>query len=315
MLAVKADNLSKSYGDFECLRACNLEVPEGCVFGLLGPNGAGKSTLLRTLLGYLKVSSGSAEVCGYDVSTQSLEVRKSTAYLPGDARLYRAMKGRAVLDLFAGLHPHSTLESCLAVAKRLELDTTRRVMFMSTGMRQKLALSIVLGCRAPLVILDEPTANLDPNVRSTVLELVREVRDDGRTVVLSSHIFSDIDETCDQVAILRRGEFVAEQEMASLDQLHVVNGEVEAGAIERVRYEVEKSGFVRHLISGAIDGDESNSQSTQVELHLTGEPGNWLSWLSELGLSRTTIEKSGIRTIYQQFHSGESLQHQDGTAR
>lgn len=299
MDAVSVNQLSKSFGSVTPLRGCTFSVPAGCVFGLLGQNGAGKTTLLRTLLGYLHPSSGGAKVCGYDILTQSLAVRSSVSYLPGDARLYRTLKGRAVLELFAGLHHFGNFEHSLQIAKRLDLDIHRRVMFMSTGMRQKLALALVMGCRAPLVILDEPTANLDPNVREVVLELVREVRDDGRTVILSSHIFSDIDDTCDRVAVLRGGDIVVQQDMHQLGKLHIVTGEWSGPTSEAKDRICNLPAILHAFVSRA-------ETQLAVELHIQGEPNTWMTQLAELNLRSLSIERAGIRAVYQRFHDTNS---------
>ena len=301
MLAIQCRQICKSFGQVTPLETCNLDVPTGIVFGLLGKNGAGKTTLLRTLLGYLRPTSGTAKVCGFDIVSHSLQVRASSSYLPGDARLYRTMRGDSLLKLFAGLHQLGDFEASLNVAKRLDLDLKRRVMFMSTGMRQKLALSVVLGCQAPLVVLDEPTANLDPNVRATVLELVRETRDAGRTVVLSSHIFSDIDETCDRVAILKDGVIVVEQLMQDIGKLHVVT--VELPDNDTAHEELARN--VQHdFVERALVAKESRGEA---ELHLLGEPKQWMPWLLEQEFSNVQIERAGIRAIYQRHHSSRTL--------
>jgi ABC-2 type transport system ATP-binding protein len=303
MWAVETRELRKAYGSFESLVACNLEIPAGCVFGLLGPNGAGKTTLLRTLLGFLRPTSGAGWIDGFDIVHQSVLVRQQVAYLPADARLYRSLRGYSVIELFSGLHPHGSTTKSLEIARRLELDLSRRVMFMSTGMRQKLAIAVTLGCTAPLVVLDEPTANLDPNVRSEVLELVKEIREQGRTVMLSSHIFSDIDETCDRVVIMRNGRVVARQSMDQLEQLHIVTGTFPNGLsqLEATRLTAEE--FVE--FSQEVPPENPHAR---VELHLKGSPNDWLGWLESLRMGDLQIERAGIRAIYRRFHlpaSGE----------
>lgn len=295
MDAVQVQELSKSYGHFVCLRKCNFQVKSGTVFGLLGPNGAGKSTLIRTLLGLLRPTSGTASVCGFDIRTQNADVRRSTSYLPGDPRLFRTMKGHNVLELMAGLHPHGSLQESRDVARRLELDLGRRVMFMSTGMRQKLALSAIVGCQAPVLILDEPTANLDPNVRATVLQLIRERRAAGRTVLLSSHIFGDIDETCDQVAIMRSGEIVAEHTMRSNEKTHVITFTTTAPInIDNLK-DLPHVSFVKEL-------GPTEETSSRFEVHCPGEPNLWMSWLQAQNWSDIRIEVAGIRAIYGRHH-------------
>ena len=192
-MIVFSENLSKSYGTFRALTDCNISVKSSEVFGLLGPNGAGKTTLLRTLLGFIKPTSGQACIAGFDCASQSVQVRQRTAYLPGEARLFRRMRGHHVLDFFSRLRADCDRKKCFTIAERLQLDYTRQVSRMSTGMRQKLALSMVLAIDCPLVILDEPTANLDPSARAEVLELVLEARNTGRTVIFSSHVLAEIE--------------------------------------------------------------------------------------------------------------------------
>ena len=284
--------LTKSFGDFVALADCDLQVPSGSIVGLLGPNGAGKTTLLRTLLGFQRPSGGKALVCGYDCVQESLKVRQQIAYLPGDARLFRSLTGRGILEIFSGLSPHGDLARSQRAAERLDLDLRRRVMFMSTGMRQKLALAIVLGSIAPLVILDEPTANLDPNVRGEVIQMVREIRQSGRTAVMSSHIFSDIEDTCNDVVILRGGRLVHTQCLSELDELHLVLARIADDANDSLPESWPE--FVKqHTRTGP-----------SLELQLNGPPQAWLEWLGRLPLTDMRIERANIRSIYERFHRG-----------
>ena len=302
MWAVETRELSKSFGSIHSLINCDLQIATGCVFGLLGPNGAGKTTLLRTLLGFLRPTRGSGTIAGFDILRDNLRARRQVAYLPGDARLMRSMRGDRLLKWFSGLHPYGSWDTAREVAQRLDLDLSRRVMFMSTGMRQKLALSIVLGCQAPIVMLDEPTANLDPNVRQTVLQLIREIRAQGRTVILSSHIFDDIDESCDQVAILKSGELVGRVDMAELQHTHWVSGEVASDASrspQQWQALVERQPLIvsHHVRRSAATGE-------QIELQFQGEPQQWFQWVAALQLKNMLIQRGGIRAIYERYHHG-----------
>lgn len=205
-LAIETRELTKIYGEFRALDGLNLKVPEGSLFGLLGPNGAGKTTLLRVLFGYIKATNGTASVFGIPAELDSQKVRSIGAYLPAEAKLFRAMKGSKVLKLFTELHPHGNYKLATSIAERLKLDTSRHVGFMSTGMRQKLALACVLAIQCRLLILDEPTANLDPTVRNEVLSIVKEAHQSGSTIVFSSHLLDEVDELCDQAAIVSHGK-------------------------------------------------------------------------------------------------------------
>ncbi|MFO1064552.1 MAG: ABC transporter ATP-binding protein [Pirellulales bacterium] len=280
------------------LHQCNLKVTPGIITGLLGPNGAGKTTLLRTLMGFQRPTSGSASVCGFDCEKHSIEVRRRTAYLPGDARLFRSMTGRSVLEIFAGLSPHGDLGRCRRAAERLELDLSRLVMFMSTGMRQKLAIAIVLGSSAPLLILDEPTANLDPSVRNEVMSMVKEANREGRSVLLSSHIFSDIDDTCAEVVIMKEGRLVHQQSTADLKNLHIVRctglqaEDASANPFSRL---VEPSVAPKFLV-------HHYRSSEGWEFHLTGDAKHWLSWVQQLPAADLRIQSAGVRALYERFH-------------
>jgi ABC-2 type transport system ATP-binding protein len=295
-MLVHTDRLTKRYGDFTALDACSLSVPAGEVFGLLGPNGAGKTTLLRLLLGYLKPTSGSAMVAGHDAVADSLGVRGRVAYLPGEARLFRRMNGREVLDFFAQLRPTCSRAAAAAVADRLGLDVSRQVARMSTGMRQKLALAAVLATDVPLVILDEPTANLDPTARAEVLDLVREANAAGKTVIFSSHVLSEVEETCGRVAIMRDGRLVHEQSIAEIRRGHRIRARL-AGGFAGV-----PEGFDGHVRVVAQRHDAAGVERLVLEAAESLQP--LLGWLATLPLEEVEIEPIGLAAVYDRFHRG-----------
>jgi ABC-2 type transport system ATP-binding protein len=288
-MLVRTAALTKRYGDFAALDGCTLHVNEGEVFGLLGPNGAGKTTLLRLLLGYLAPTSGSAEVAGFDCAGRSLDVRARTAYLPGEARLFRRMNGHAVLDFFADLRPECRRATATRVAERLALDCSRQVARMSTGMRQKLALAVVLATDVPLVILDEPTANLDPTARAEVLDLVREARAAGRTVIFSSHVLSEVEETCGRVVIMRAGRVVHEQSIADLRRGHRIHADLQ-GTFPGVPAE-----FAGRLAATVEAG-------SRVVLETEEPLAPLLGWLATLPLAEVRVEPVGLQAVYDRFH-------------
>ena len=266
-----------------------MSVRRGEIFGLLGPNGAGKSTLIRLLLGFLQPTSGSARVDGLDVADDGVNLRRRVAYLPGDARLPRHLKGDGVLRFFADIHPGGDFDRSRRIADDLELDRSRRVGFMSTGMRQKLALAVVLGLDTPLLILDEPTANLDPSVRSRILDLVIGARAAGRTVMLSSHVLSEIEDTCDRVMFLRRGEVAKKLIMSDLFQRHRVWAEAAA------EQSIEVPPSVADRVSVVRTGE-------RVRMDVSGDLAAVLPWISDQSLRRLRIEPLGLRTIYNEVH-------------
>jgi len=293
---VQTWQLTKRYGDFDALVDCSVQVPRGEIFGLLGPNGAGKTTLIRLLLGLLRPTSGRSVIEGLSPQEDGVAMRERVAYLPGDARLPRHMRGGGVLRFFADLHPQGDRERSFQIADRLELDIGRHVAFMSTGMRQKLALAVVLGLRTPLLILDEPTANLDPTIRAKVLDLVREARDQGRTVMLSSHVMSEIEDTCDRVVFLRRGRLVHQLLISDLYQRHRISA-ITPSAPVNVPPELAAQVQVRTLASPRGHGD------AKIELDTAGDLGPLLSWIDSLHLQRVRIEPLGLQAVYDAVHS------------
>ncbi len=289
---IRCQGLTKRYGDFAALSDCTLDVPRGQIFGLLGPNGAGKTTLIRTLLGFIRRSAGTCTVDGLDPASDSLTVRRRVAYLPGDARLPRHMRGAAVLKFFAKLHSAGDWDRSMAVADTLELDLRRHVAFMSTGMRQKLALAVVFGPRTPLLILDEPTANLDPSVRAAVLDLIRVEHAGGRTVMFSSHVLSEIEETCASVAFLRRGRLARELRLSDLNQRHRIAGRIGAGELVEVPAEL-------------TDAVEIQSRAgEQLTLSTAGDLADVLPWITSLPITAVRIEPFGLAAVYRQVHLG-----------
>ena len=289
---VVTTQLTKRYGDFTALDACTLQVRAGAIFGLLGPNGAGKTTLLRLLLGYIRPTSGTATVAGHDCVRETLAVRGSTAYLPGEARLFRRMNGHGVLDFFSDLRPGCRRADATRIAARLGLDCTRQVARMSTGMRQKLALAVVLATDTPLVILDEPTANLDPTARAEVLDLVREARAGGRTVIFSSHVLSEVEETCDRVAILRAGRVVHEQSLDELRRSHRITARLSTS------FDGVPAALAGHVRLTAQEG-------SRIVLEAAESLAPLLGWLATLPVEEMQVEPVGLGAVYDRFHRGE----------
>jgi ABC-2 type transport system ATP-binding protein len=199
-----------------------------------------------------------------------------------------------VLRFFADIQPQGDLETSLAVADRLELDLRRHVGFMSTGMRQKLAIAAVVGSRAPLLILDEPTANLDPTVRSRVLEMVMEAKREGRTVIFSSHVLSEIEDVCDRVVLLRRGRLAHHQSLSDLKARHRIVAEFDetTGPIE-----------VPQSLAGVVAA--VTREGGLVTIETSGDLAPVLPWLASLGLRGVRVEAFGLRAVYDSVHLDE----------
>jgi ABC-2 type transport system ATP-binding protein len=288
---VEVRGLTKRYGSLAALDDCSFDLRTGEIVGLLGPNGAGKTTLLRLLMGYLTATSGQATIAGLDCRAESVAVHERVAYLPGDARLFPHFTGQDILRFFAGLRDAGYNDRAARLARRLDLDLSRRVRAMSTGMRQKLALATVLAVDAPLVILDEPTANLDPTVRGEVVALVREARDAGRTVLFSSHVLDEVEKACDRVLVLRSGKLVHEQDMHALRRQHRIVAQWHRPLPELPR-------DLATDMEASLRGDELVIVAGCALAPL-------LSWLATLPTDELRIEPVGLAAIYDRFHPPE----------
>jgi ABC-2 type transport system ATP-binding protein len=288
---IETKDLTKRYGELAALDGCSLTVSRGEIFGLLGPNGAGKTTLIRLLLGFLKPTSGTAKIGSLDCVRQSVDVRKLVSYLPAEAQLFGGMQGKEVLQFFARLRPGGDFAQALKLAERLELDLRRRVAFMSTGMRQKLAFAATMSADAQLYILDEPTANLDPTVRNTVLAIANESRALGRTVLFSSHVLSEVEEVCDRVAILRAGKIVHAQSLEDLRTQHRIIAQL-TGPFVEAPAELRSQITIKHRENGAVTFETAAALPPV------------LGWLATLPLADMRIEPVGLRSVYDRFHGG-----------
>ncbi|MDH3499291.1 MAG: ABC transporter ATP-binding protein [Acidimicrobiia bacterium] len=206
--AILTEGLTKHYGDFEALIDLDLRVEQGEVFGFLGPNGAGKTTMIRTILDLIRPTAGRAAILGMDTHTHAVELRRHVGYLPGDLAMYPNLTGRDTLQYFANLRGGVDWAFVESLAERLDADLTRKVADYSTGNRQKVGLIQAFMNRPQVLIMDEPSAGLDPLVQREFQEMMREVAAEGRTVFLSSHTLSEVQRAADRVAIIRHGRLV-----------------------------------------------------------------------------------------------------------
>ncbi|MCX4907579.1 ABC transporter ATP-binding protein [Streptomyces sp. NBC_00878] len=214
--AITVSGLHKSFGSTHALDGLDLDVETGEVHGFLGPNGAGKSTTIRVLLGLLRADSGAAQLLGGDPWTDAVDLHRRVAYVPGDVTLWRNLSGGEVIDLYGRLRGGLDTARRTDLIKRFELDPTKKGRTYSKGNRQKVALVAAFASDVDLLILDEPTSGLDPLMEEVFQSCVEEERDRGRTILLSSHILSEVEELCDRVSIIRKGRTV---ESGSLTQL------------------------------------------------------------------------------------------------
>ncbi|MEG3635494.1 ABC transporter ATP-binding protein [Micromonospora palythoicola] len=224
--AIDIHHLDKSFGRVKALDGLDLRVDAGTVHGFLGPNGAGKSTTIRILLGLLRADAGQVRLLGGDPWADAVALHRRLAYVPGDVELWPNLTGGEAIDLFARLRGGTDPVRRDELCQRFDLDPSKKGRTYSKGNRQKVALIAALASDVELLLLDEPTAGLDPLMEAVFQECIREVKDAGRTVLLSSHILAQVEVLADQISIIRQGRIV---ETGSLTELrHLTRTSVEA---------------------------------------------------------------------------------------
>jgi len=240
-VAVRVRGLHKKYGAHTALHALDLTVPPGSIFGLIGPNGAGKTTTLRVLLDIIRPTSGEVSVLGADPRAGGAALRRRIGYIPGELRLASRVGVGAMLRHLAEISGPVAPGAIESLAERLGLDLTRPVRTLSKGNKQKVGVVQAFMHHPALLVLDEPTSGLDPLVQREVLAMLREARDDGQTVLLSSHVLSEIQQTADDVAVLAEGRVVAEGSVATLRIASVrrLQATLAGGAGEALRTELD----------------------------------------------------------------------------
>lgn len=213
---VKIQGLQKSYGKFKALHDVTLSVMPGEVVGFIGPNGAGKSTTIRILLGIIKRNAGNATIFGRDVWTDSFEIHKRLSYVPGTVTLWGNLTGGEIIDLFIKLHGGGDSGKRDYLIKRFELDPKKKAKTYSKGNRQKVGLIAALSVDVDLYLFDEPTSGLDPLMEAVFQEEVEKLKENGKAILLSSHILSEVERLADKIVIIRKGKVV---ETGTLDEL------------------------------------------------------------------------------------------------
>lgn len=227
MAVISVRDLTKKFGKFTALNKVNLELEKGDIYGFIGPNGAGKTTTIRILLGILKASGGKATVFGQDAWKDAVSIHKNLAYVPGDVKLWPNLTGGELIDLFIKLRGSNNKTRRDELIERFQLDPTKKCRTYSKGNRQKVALIVAFASDADLYILDEPTSGLDPLMEQIFQELILEARDQGKTILLSSHILHEVEKLCNKVSIIREGQIIESGDLKKLRHLTRTRMEVE----------------------------------------------------------------------------------------
>jgi ABC-2 type transport system ATP-binding protein len=295
MKMMQIENVTKNFGKMTALKNINLEVHEGEVLGFIGPNGAGKTTTIRVLLGILKADSGRVSVFGQDAWKDAVAIHKRIAYVPGDVNLWPNLTGGEVIDLLVRLRKNGQKKYQHDLISRFDLDPTKKCRTYSKGNRQKVALVAAFASDADFYILDEPTSGLDPLMEGIFQECVMEVKKAGKSVLLSSHILSEVELLCDKVSIIRQGNII---ETGTLDELrHLTRTNITVKTTQSNR-SLHDSPYLHN-----IKTDPSGLLSCSVD---TGELGAIIAQLSSLGIESLQCTPPTLEQLFMSHYTERS---------
>ena len=291
--AIDIAGLRKAYGKTIALDGLDLSVASGEVHGFLGPNGSGKTTTIRILLGLLRADGGSVRMLGGDPWSQATELHRRLAYVPGDVSLWPNLTGGEVIDLLGRLRGGLDAGRRTSLLERFELDPTVKARAYSKGNRQKVALVAALASDVELLLLDEPTSGLDPLMEAAFRACVEEERHRGRTVLLSSHILSEVEQLCDRVTIIRLGQTVETGSLADLRHLTMTS----------IAAELEAPPHGLDGLPGVHDLDiEGNRVRCEVD---TDKLTDFLRLLTAAGVRSLTSQPPTLEELFLRHYAGD----------
>jgi ABC-2 type transport system ATP-binding protein len=281
--------LTKFYGNTRGIEDITLSISSGEILGFLGPNGAGKTTALRLLMGFLRPTSGTATLMGLDVSSESVAVRRHIGYLPGDPALYGNRNGEELLALALSARGIERAPLAAELIERLDVPMQRGIKNCSRGMRQKVALVLALSHDPDVLVLDEPTAGLDPLGQRALLDILRRLADSGRTVLLSSHVLSEVEQICDRVAILREGRLTTVDSLENLGEK---------------KYRQLRVSFVGEppVFDEASEAEIIWSHEDRMTVRVRGNVQSMLAALAKAQITDITIEEPSLEELFLDYY-------------
>lgn len=286
---LKVRNLKKYFGQVKAVDGVDFEVEKGEIFGFLGPNGAGKTTAIRCMMDFIRPDSGEIIILGKDAKKDSVALKSSVGYLAPELRLYDDWTGREHIELVAKVHGRDVRSAELA--RKLAADTFMRVKYLSTGNKRKISLILALMNDPELVIMDEPTAGLDPLLKNTMYEILSQMSKDGKTVFMSSHDLSEVEKICSRAAIIRSGKIVTIEDIKKLNKKRLY----------RVWVTLDPD---RELMSLAkINGVELEVETqSEATFSVAGDIDPVIRFLAKRKIDDVRIEHAGLEETFMKFY-------------
>ncbi|WP_294468495.1 ABC transporter ATP-binding protein [uncultured Anaerofustis sp.] len=292
MSVIKIENLTKDYGSGKGVFDLSFEVKKGEVLGFLGPNGAGKTTTIRTLLGFIKADKGSVSINGLDPFKNAEEINKSLGYLPGENSLMDEMKGDDFIKFIADMKEMKNLDRIEELKEFFELDASGKIKKMSKGMKQKIGIVCAFMNDPDILILDEPTSGLDPLMQNKFVELILKEKERGATILMSSHIFEEIEKTCDRSVIIKNGRLVLIEDINKLKENKNKNFRIE------FKNEFEAKNFAAMFMNTSI-------KDKVVKVGIKGNMDEFIKKLASFDVVDIDIEQQSLEELFMHFYGGK----------
>lgn len=292
MNVIEINDVSKDYGNHKGIFHVSFDVRKGEVFGFLGPNGAGKTTTIRHLLGFIYATHGSCTISGMDCGTQAAEIQKTLGYIPGEITLMNEMTGIQFLHFMADYRGMKDFSKAEELMKRFALDPKGKIKRMSKGMKQKLGIIVAFMHDPEVLILDEPTSGLDPLMQNEFVDLVLEEKKRGKTILMSSHMFEEVEKTCDRVGIIKDGEMVRIDHVHALQESRLLTYRV------TLKQEADMERFQQEMLQiKKVRGKEAS-------VIVTRDVSSFIHILDGYEIERLDVEHQSLEEIFMQFYGG-----------
>ena len=293
---IKVENLTQIYKSGKGIFDLNFQIKEGEVFGYLGPNGAGKSTTIRNLMGFTNAKAGTATIKGMDCRKEAAELQKYIGYLPGEITFFGNMRGLEFLEFMGNMRGLKDTTKRDNLIERLEIDTVGSIKKMSKGMKQKIGIITAFMHDPEVYIMDEPTSGLDPLMQNIFMELVEEEKGRGKTIMMSSHIFEEVQRSCDRVGIIRDGRIVSVEDMNEINKINNKNYVITVGSQSDID-KINNSEFKIENVNGM-----------NVIVEVGNKYNEFVKVLSNCNVIDLDVKKQSLEDIFMKYYGkgGES---------
>lgn len=289
---IEIKNLTKDYGNGKGIFKLNISVKKGEVFGFLGPNGAGKTTTIRHLMGFIHPNSGQSFINGLECSSESSKIQRNLGYLPGEISFMDDMSGMEFIKFIADMKGVTDFSRAEELIKMFDLDSRGRIKKMSKGMKQKIGIVCAFMNNPDILILDEPTSGLDPLMQNKFVELILEEKNNGKTIFMSSHLFEEIERTCDRTAIIKEGHIVAIEDMNILQRRKRKDYIITFTSNDQVNRFIEEGYKIKNIVDNTVTVSVKGNLNTLIRT------------LSKYEITNLDIKTQTLEELFMHFYGG-----------